>query len=472
MCDGGGGGHDHGGIRRTAGGLPMVDVNLLAAARSITDHEEIRCHHIGFVGYGNTKPGDRVLLAVDSHYDRGVVEAFEAALRERGASVDTISLDAGEDRAFNDLDEIRVVMRRGPWDEAPRRWEGVPWIERLAEDRGYDLLVHGKGGPIPPTNYRFEQIPWLRAEQLTSPATVYPLELHRLINRKTWDVIWTHGRGGRVRITDPEGTDFSYTLHEGYYDESRRGFTENPVRSYSHLLGHPPPPFLDEEDATGTCAGTTSHFTRAFPHLRVRLEAGQIVAIEGGGEYGAAWGELLDESRGTKYPCFPRPGLFWIWEVAIGTNPKIARPRGIEYLSSGGFEWERRRSGVIHLGFGTRWRGPEEFWSAERNLLFGHLHIHLLFPTFTVTSRDGEARDIIRNGRLTALDDPEVREFATRFGDPDVLLAEDWIPAIPGISMPGEYGEFARDPGRWIYGPDGLVRPGIAMGGSGGQPSA
>jgi hypothetical protein len=42
-------------------------------------------HHVGFVGYSATKPGDRVLLAVDSHYDPDVTEAFAQALRDRGA---------------------------------------------------------------------------------------------------------------------------------------------------------------------------------------------------------------------------------------------------------------------------------------------------------------------------------------------------------------------------------------------------
>ncbi len=452
MCTADGDAHTHG-DNGAGSRLPQVTVDLAEAARLIAAQEEIRCHHVGFVGYGSTRPGDRVLLAVDSHYDRSVVEAFSDALHERGARVDVLTLEAGPDRPFTYLDEIDVVMRRGPWHDAPRRWEGVPWVEELAERQGYDLLVHGKGGPIPQTPFRYEQIPWLGSEQLGSRATTYPLALHQLINRKTWDVIWKHGRGGRVRITDPEGTDLSYSLHEGYYDQTRRGFTENPVRSYSHLLGHPPPPFLPEEDATGVCAGTTSHYTRAFPHIRLRLDRGAIVAIEGGAAYGNAWSELLEESRATQYPCFPRPGLFWLWEVAIGTNPKIARPHNIHLLSSGGFEWERRRSGVIHMGFGTRWRGPEEVWAGEHGLLYGHLHVHLLFPTFAVTSRDGETKDVIRHGRLTALDDPEVRELASRYGDPDDLLGEDWIPPIPGISTPGDYqADFAADPARVIYG--------------------
>ena len=126
-------------------------------------------------------------------------------------------------------------------------------------------------------------------------------------------------------------------------------------------------------------AGTTSHFSRAFPQVKVELEGGQIVKVMGGAAYGDAWRDLLEESKRTQYPCFPRPGLFYLWEVAIGTNPKILRPSHIELHSSGGFEWERRRSGVIHMGFGTLWRSEEEKWAGENGILYGHLHIHLLF---------------------------------------------------------------------------------------------
>ena len=40
---------------------------------------------------------------------------------------------------------------------------------------------------------------------------------------------------------------------------------------------------------------------------------------------------------------------------------------------------------------------------------------------------------------MTSLDDPEVRALASRYGDPDYLLAEDWIPEVPGINAPGDY---------------------------------
>ncbi|HWP35474.1 MAG TPA: hypothetical protein VNM66_07750 [Thermodesulfobacteriota bacterium] len=423
---------------------------LMPAARALASWPERRTGHVGFVGFGKTVAGDKVLIAVDREYDPEVPEAIARALREKGARVDILWLDLGDpDKTFDYLDEVRVTMRREPWEQNPRRWEGIPFVEEFAARRGYDLLIHGKGGPVPATGYRYEQIPWLKAEQLACPSATYPLELHELINRKTWEIIWTKGRGGRARLTDPEGTDITWTYWEEYYDGSRYGFCETPREG--HLHSHPVTPIIAKEDAAGVVAGTTSHFARAFPRIEVELEGGQVVRVRGGAGYGDAWRELLEEGRRIHYPCFPRPGLFYLWEAAIGTNPKIRRPAGIERHASGGFEWERRRSGVIHMGFGTRWRGPEERWAGSRGLLYGHLHIHLLLPTLVVTAKDGTEYTVIRNGRLTALDDPDVRQLAARYGDPDELLTEDWIPQIPGITCPGSYEAYARDPAAWIY---------------------
>lgn len=49
---------------------------------------------------------------------------------------------------------------------------------------------------------------------------------------------------------------------------------------------------------------------------------------------------------------------------------------------------------------------------------------------------------------MTSLDNPEVRALASRYGDPDYLLTEDWIPEVPGINAPGDYmKDYAPDPG-------------------------
>ncbi|MBI3077673.1 MAG: hypothetical protein HYY85_11950 [Deltaproteobacteria bacterium] len=448
-----------GGGRARAPEVQVVDLaDLLPHARALAEWPERRTTHVGFVGYGSTAPGHKALIAVDREYDPAVPQAIAQALREKGAHVDVLTVDLGSpDKAFDELDEVRVTMRRGPWQDHPRRWEGLPFVEEFAAARGYDLLIHGKGGPLPKTAHRYEAIPWLQAEHFASPATVFPLDLHLLINHKTWALIWEQARGGRARLTDPEGTDLTWTYWAEYYDGTRYGFSASP--RHGHLHSHPVTPLIAKEDAAGIVAGTTSHFARAFPRIQVQLEGGQIVKVEGGGGYGDAWRDLLEEGRRIQYPCFPRPGLFYLWEGAIGTNPKIVRPGHIERHASGGFEWERRRSGVIHMGFGTRWRGPEERWAGERGLLYGHLHIHLLLPTLVVTGKDGREHTVIRDGRLTAMDDPEVRQLAAKYGDPDELLKEDWTPRIPGITCEGSYEAFARDPAAWIY-PDEARRAG------------
>ena len=428
----------------------VIEVDDLAAyAYQVCHQAEVRRTAPGFVGYGATKPGDRVLVAVDSHYDTKVVDAVVRGLREMGAAVDVIRVEAETDRPFTSVDEVDVIMRREPWANRPRRWEGLPWVEDLAAREHYDLLVHGKGGGIPNVPHRYEAIPWLQTDHFASAATVYPRDLHTLINLTTWNAFFDRGRGGRVHVTDPEGTDFSYTLFPEYFDGSRRGYTETPW--WGHLLAHGPTPILAKEDATGVISGTTSHFQRPFPRIRVALENGRLERIDGGGEYGDAWRALHEESKDTQYPSFPRPGLFWLWEVAIGTNPKIARPRNIHLLSSGGFEWERRRSGIVHLGLGTRWRGSEEVWAGERGILYGHLHVHLFFPTITIAPLTGEEIVVIDKGHLVSLDDPKVRDLAARYGDPDRILNADWAPGVPGIDAPGSYDEYARDPARFIY---------------------
>jgi hypothetical protein len=428
----------------------VIEVDdLRAIAERLVREPEMRRSAAGFVGFGATQPGDRILIGADSETDPDVYGVLARALRDRGASVDVVVVHVEEDREFGDLDEIEVTMRREPWVNQPRRWEGVPWVEELAKTRKYDLLIHGKGGAIPKVDHRYEGFPWIVKEHFASEANIYPRELHRLINEKTWARI-TDNTGSRLTVTDPEGTNLELTiLDKPLSDPNRHDYGMTP--KWGHLMAHPPTPIEPEDDTVGVIKGTMGHFGRPFPPIELEIEKSKLMEVRGGGNYGAAWRELMEESKDTKYPCFPEPGLFWLWEIAIGTNPKIVRPDNIAYHSSGGFEWERRRAGVIHCGLGTRWRGTEEVWAGENHLLYGHLHCHLLFPTVTVHTPTGEV-PVIEHGRLSAYDDPEVRDCAATFGDPDELLHDDWVPTIPGINAEGSYEDYCADPSSWIYG--------------------
>ena len=427
----------------------VVDLSrLLQVARGVVTEPEVRRSAAGFIGYGATKPGDRVLIGADSQTDPAVYEAVARALRELGASVDIVVVQVPEDRRFEDLDEIQVSMRREPWVNNPRRWEGVPWVEELARTGRYDLLIHGKGGAIPKVDHRYEGFPWVVPEHLASEANLYPRPLHRLITEATWARI-TGNTGSRLHVSDPEGTRLQLTiLEKPLRDDTRHDYGMNP--KWGHLMAHPPTPIEPEDDTQGVIKGTIGHFGRPFEPIELDIERAKLQQIRGGGNYGAAWRELMEEGSKTQYPCFPEPGLFWLWEIAIGTNPKITRPQNIEYHSSGGFEWERRRAGIIHCGLGTRWRSSEEVWAGERGLLYGHLHVHLMFPTMTIETARGEV-PVIEGGRLSAYDDPDVRDLAAQYGDPDELLSDDWVPQIPGINVEGSYADYAGNPAAWVY---------------------
>jgi len=87
------------------------------------------------------------------------------------------------------------------------------------------------------------------------------------------------------------------------------------------------------------------------------------------------------------------------------------------------------------------------------------VHIHMQFPTYVLHTTDGEEITVIKDGHLTSLDDPDVIELASTYGDPAELLAEAWTPPIPGISAPGDYwADYADDPAKWIESNDEGVR--------------
>ena len=91
-------------------------------------------------------------------------------------------------------------------------------------------------------------------------------------------------------------------------------------------------------------------------------------------------------------------------------------------------------------------------FTEKYNVPFDHgWHTHTYFTTYQVRLRNANKWvNLLDKGRMTSLDDPEVRALASRYGDPDYLLTEDWIPEVPGINAPGDYlKDYAPNPGAY-----------------------
>jgi len=216
--------------------------------------------------------------------------------------------------------------------------------------------------------------------------------------------------------------------------------------------------------ANGVISGTTNH-TGYYPNWKVTVTNGYIRNVEGGGLFGEALKEYLQfpniNDKVMPFHNPEHPGYWWLYEIGMGTHPKAFRnPAGLEIGQS---TPERNRSGVFHWGLGvtlhhdpgapTKSQQLTDF-TAKYNLPRDHgFHTHTYFSTYRVHLRNANQwLTIVDKGRLKSLDNPEVRALASRYGSPEDLLTEDWVPGVPGINLPGQYADFAKDPWKYIWG--------------------
>ena len=277
----------------------------------------------------------------------------------------------------------------------------------------------------------------------------------------------------RFRLTDPEGTDLSADISPDLAQRWSRGAYERghnmlgpnmatgrfarSIVSYPAMSGDwiPRSPIATP---TGVVAATTNH-VGYFPLMKMYYKDGYLTSVEGGGYYGELARTHLKsypKINTAQYPYYDgKPGFFYLHEIALGTNPKWFRPPTPDMSAT--TVQERLKAGYLHIGLGASMESDpsapkrSDTWQrfAEKdNLPFYHgLHMHLYFATYTVRLRNsGKTVDIIKNGHMTSLNDPEVRALASRYGDPNGILAEDWIAEVPGINAPGRYEDYARAP--------------------------
>lgn len=436
----------------------VTEENLLEASRTFVT----RPGGGALPGY-SIKRGEKVLLLVTPFYEPPLVNAMLQALREAGASVDVFSADVsdivGTDRAgiqnwgylenpiFLYKDSTTKYLNRMELGGGLKP-EDLP---RLVALKHYDVLIGGAGSTRATSGYRWEEFPWkLGDELLASSKYGLPNEVSRTLYDLAWEQI-RHAR--RVHVTDPEGTDLTWNLPGSIQQIEQTPRFWREYMCHPEILGGKAMESAESTrrvDVTGVIAGTINH-VGAFPLIKVHVKHGRIESIEGGGKFGDEWRKILARYDGTAWPGGqPGPGFGWIEECAVGVIPSEVRSRSAMTQPAGTMR-ERRRSGIFHWAFGSQWSPETAAWFDANSAPDGHFDVHTNFTTMTLTTGDGRTIVFADKGHMTVLDDPRLRAVAAKYGDPDQMLREVWIPPVPGINVQGDYlHDYGSDPAAWI----------------------
>ena len=434
---------------------PFVQITHPDQLLPYLEHVARRSYNHGLNACWDLKPGERVLLRVDNWHSDLVIQACQKILEKYRVNYEIKHIDRGPVPQWVGADEVDYYLFR-----TRELADWMDWWEEEEQKQQYDKIFMGYGGPVLAERFiKIQRMPFITPEILASPAHTMPIAVINAIDKWTWDRVRS---AKRARIVDPEGTDIEFTNHSEYWDSRREFYSpdlttatwrgnEHFGKQYlpGHITGRPWMFHPTKEDGNGVIAGTTNHIT-ACDWTQLIIENSKITRINEGGEFGDKLRAVMARAKDIQYPTFPDKSIMYWWEASIGTNPHIHRPR--KDFPSGFVNclYERVRSGVIHMGFGTIISSMAEREAARMGHPVGHWHIHLYFPTYTM-ERAGDNETIIENGRLGALDDPAIRKLCANYGDPEMWLDESWNPAVPGINMQGDYWDhYAQDPLHWV----------------------
>ncbi|MBI2881729.1 MAG: hypothetical protein HYY21_09055 [Candidatus Tectomicrobia bacterium] len=339
-------------------------------------------------GYAFLREREKVLIWQDrtGKVDPRVVQAVALACEEVGAEVHILSSHASVCRLGEPISPLLFSAMEGA-DVLITAFE----LENAAT---VDSLQFGRF--LQRTGKRCVALICPTPALLASAWARFPGELVWAIIRKTAERA-KRGKDAAFHLTDPNGTDLrgSLSFHLGFGEKQPpRGWMFFPA---GDMAEHP------ESPVNG--AVVFEHLEGFAGYLRepIRLTVQDhwVTRVEGGEE--ARWfADLMDRYEKGRYFC----------EVAIGIHPKAPVAEGLQVRAADTILF--RHAGSYHAAVGN-WA-----WLSEADSRL-HWDGGGLKPTLQV---GGET--IIDAGRLLTLDDPAIRELASRFGDPDELLAEVW----------------------------------------------
>lgn len=355
------------------GGQPKIS-DLVIGARNMIEAADVR-------------PGDSVLLLCDRSSDHDTIDALAAALRLHGAQPMEMIVDP--------------ILRYGDVPEAAlRAMEAVDvavWVwpvflngstnyrERLRTPKEGD-----EGAPkerVKPYKIYFEGWPGLLATDYAR----YPNELLWTIARKIKEIV---AQGRKVKITG-----HSHTVLEAEYDGKK-------IYAMQTKAGEPagrchfPWGRCGVYNGSGTANGTVQlDCVQGVPGMLREpmlwtIKDGKVVGVEGGGDIGWEIKRLFRDM----------PGSDFFTEVMFGYHPKASTERGIQDP----MHWEIL-SRYPWVGLGT----------TRQQKVYRHVDGGCMRSSLSI---DGRLL-VDFGGRLTILDDPDIRATAARYGDPDFLLS-------------------------------------------------
>ncbi len=397
---------------------PTTLAEILPALRTVVTRKPKRSFEEGL----SLEPGQRVLIITDSTISPLLVEGLQQAIREFQGHVDVVNLEGyplvDDPLALVDGPNTTNWYPSWVWEAAQQadillclaffkfpHTPNLPW-GRTARENG-----------IPPIKAR--PIQWeLPPDMLLSPSLTYPLEIWDAIDDKTWAMI---DKARRLEVVDGDGTNLTFDLNPEDW-EGRTGFGNEegspPPTDRPYMPGHIFVPFPKAKLLEGQITIRSLTFGGPVEPTRLIVEGRKVTQVEGSGVFADRLRQSFDQYKDQTFQGMPGPGSDWISTFAMCTNPKFRRSPS--YTSTSGsarvHSWclGHRRSGFLHASIGAAL--ADENHKVIR-------HFDMMFPTMVA-----DGRPIIENGHLLALDDPEVRNIAERYGDPDELLREDWVP--------------------------------------------
>lgn len=337
--------------------------------------------------YSGVRAGESVLLWTDGspEVDPLVVDALELAAEEVGARVSRLS-------------DAPPTFRLG---EAPS-----PIAAQAL--KGADVVVHvfehanaASIDNVHMLRYMFEYPTRFTAVVANTRALLasawarFPVELYWALFRKASAQV----ADAPFRLTDDNGTDLTGRFKA--WPSPGRGSQPAGITQSGSWTFFPSGniPLFPESPLNGVLACETMEGFRGrlSEPFRIRIDDHWATEVEGGGKAAAWLRHAFERYPNGNYVC----------ELTWGIHPKVSLAAGLSASTPDTLLY--RHPGVWHVGFGM-WPGvgvPSRF----------HWDVGGLRSTLTI----GDER-VIDAGRLLVLDDPELREIARRFGDPDDLL--------------------------------------------------